>query len=306
MIAPAWLAADWSSRRLRLWAMDASGEVLAGRTTEAGTTRLDGPAAFTAAFVDAADDWLGAGGGLPVVVCGMAGARGGWQEAPYAALTTPLAELPHLAIRAATAPADTDVRILPGLRQDDPPDVLRGEETTLLGLVAHEPEFSAALLVPGQHDKWIAVERGRVRRFATTLTAETFAALSEHTVLRRTLAGGGFDEAAFIAAVDEARRQPAGLLRRAFGLRAQALLAGLEPAVARARLSGWLVGMEIMDALDLLGGPDRIRIVGAPDPRRRYTAALARFGVEVGPVDAEALTLEGLRFAHHRLHEEHA
>jgi 2-dehydro-3-deoxygalactonokinase len=301
MTALAWLAADWGTTRLRLWAMAAGGDVLESRTAEAGMGRLDSPAAFTEAFVEATEGWLSGARTLPVVVCGMAGAREGWQEAPYAPLATPLVELPALAVRVAAAPATADVRILPGLRQDAPPDVIRGEETKLLGLVAHEPDLDAAVLLPGTHDKWVLVKDGQVRRFATTLTGETFAALSRHTVLRHTLAGDGWDEAAFTAAVDEARREPAGLLRRAFGLRASALLEGLEPAIARARLSGWLVGMEIGDVLELMGRPERVRIVGAPDQRQRYTNALARFGVETGPADAEALTLEGLRFAHHRL-----
>src|ERR1044071_5137604 len=71
--------------------------------------------------------------GLPVVVCGMAGARQGWVEAGY--VDTP-ARLASILKHAVAVPGQgRDIRILPGIAQRDPraPDVMRGEETQLLG-----------------------------------------------------------------------------------------------------------------------------------------------------------------------------
>jgi 2-dehydro-3-deoxygalactonokinase len=63
----------------------------------------------------------------------MAGARQGWVEAGY--VDTP-ARLASILEHAVPVPGqDRDIRILPGIAQRDPkaPDVMRGEETQLLG-----------------------------------------------------------------------------------------------------------------------------------------------------------------------------
>src|SRR5690242_20566564 len=71
--------------------------------------------------------------GVPVLICGMAGARQGWVEAPYLETPTRLDALHGGAVRVG---APGDVRILPGVaqRRAERPDVMRGEETQLLGV----------------------------------------------------------------------------------------------------------------------------------------------------------------------------
>lgn len=297
-----WLAVDWGTSRLRVWAMGADGTVLAARTAEHGMNRLEGAAAFAGTFADTVEGWTPSATPAPVVVCGMAGAREGWHPAAYAAHDQPLAELPRAAVKVPEVDAAFDVRILPGLRQASPPDVMRGEETKLLGLVAEAPQTTGVFVLPGTHSKWVQLRSGRVVRFATAMTGDVFAAIVEHTVLRHTLAGDDEqDDGDFAAAVAEARATPAALLRKAFGLRAEALLDGLASDLGRARLSGWLTGLEVADALARLDRPPRITLLGEARPGERYATALAVFDVATTTVDAEALTLAGLRFAHRTL-----
>ncbi|NBB69506.1 MAG: 2-keto-3-deoxy-galactonokinase [Alphaproteobacteria bacterium] len=298
-----WLAVDWSHRRLRAWAM-ADGEVVDTRETPWGMTRLAGPPAFATAFAALVEDWTPARRPAAVVVCGMAGAREGWHPAAYAAHDGDLRELPRAAVRVPDGAAGFDIRILPGLRQAEPPDVMRGEETRLLGLVADTPDAGGVVVLPGMHGKWVQLARGRVARFRTAMTGEVFAAVAEHTLLRHTLGDNGDDEwdaGDFAAAVAEGRDAPAALLRRAFGLRAEAILNGLAPDLARARLSGWLTGLEIADALAQFGEPRRVTLVGEPPQVERYAAALAVFGVASDRRDGGALARAGLIRAHRRL-----
>ena len=42
-----------------------------------------------------------------------------------------------------------DVRILPGLCQNTPADVMRGEETQIAGYLAKDPNFFGTLCLPG-------------------------------------------------------------------------------------------------------------------------------------------------------------
>ena len=120
--------------------------------------------------------WLAEGARTDVLICGMAGARGGWAEAPYAAV--PCAPGPASFARAPTRDPRLAVRILPGLRQDTPADVMRGEETQLAGLLAAEPGFEGIACLPGTHTKWAHVSAGEVVSFASYMTGEIFALLA--------------------------------------------------------------------------------------------------------------------------------
>ena len=104
---------------------------------------------------------LGAPEGTPVLICGMAGARQGWAEAPYLKTPTRLDALHEGAIR---IDAPGDIRILPGIAQAraDRPDVMRGEETQLLGVT--DPGFTGLVCIPGTHSKWVRIDAGERRR----------------------------------------------------------------------------------------------------------------------------------------------
>ena len=126
-----YVAVDWGTSSFRLWLVGRTGAVLEERRSPEGmmvASKL-GFAAVLQSHLDA----VGAGNDLPVVICGMAGARQGWVEAGY--VDTP-AQLASILARAVAVPGlSRDVRILPGIAQRNPnaPDVMRGEETQLLG-----------------------------------------------------------------------------------------------------------------------------------------------------------------------------
>ena len=96
---------------------------------------------------------VGAAPGLPVVVCGMAGARQGWVEAGYVDTPARLASI--LEHTVAVPGQERDIRILPGIAQRDPkaPDVMRGEETQLLGALGVDAADDAIVCMPGTHSK---------------------------------------------------------------------------------------------------------------------------------------------------------
>ena len=62
-------------------------------------------------------------------------------------------------------------------------DMMRGEETELMGLLTGE-EGECVFVLPGSHSKFISVdEEGRICSIVTLLTGEMAAALSGHTIL---------------------------------------------------------------------------------------------------------------------------
>ena len=95
-MTPDWIAVDWGTTRLRVWAMQGS-QALQSRHSDKGMGGLtrDG---FEPALLELIHDWLPAQGRMPVIACGMVGARTGWAEAEYRATPCPPLD-PHQAIR---------------------------------------------------------------------------------------------------------------------------------------------------------------------------------------------------------------
>lgn len=298
MSPAAWIAVDWGSSNLRAWAMGAEGAVLAEAVSADGAGGL-APEGFEPALLALVEPWLGAGT-TDVVVCGMAGARGAWIEAAYAAVPCP--PTPERMVRAPARDARLAVRILPGLRQEKPADVMRGEETQLAGLIAAEPGFDGVACLPGTHTKWAHVAGGLVVSFASFMTGEIFALLAENSVLRKTVGADGWSEEDFLQAAEDGLSRPDRVPARLFGLRAEALLHALAPERARARLSGLLIGAELAAARPYWLGRDVV-LVGAPALAAAYGAALAIGGLGARTADATALTRAGLAAAHARLAE---
>ncbi|MGR3503125.1 2-dehydro-3-deoxygalactonokinase [Pseudaestuariivita sp.] len=287
-------AADWGTTHLRLWALDAAEAVLWERDSDEGMGKLAPGGAFESALLRAIGGDMPEAGTVPVIICGMAGARQGWAEAPYA--TTPC-ETPSAAdaTRVATASERLRVFILPGVKQQSPADVMRGEETQIAGLLAREPEFDGVVCLPGTHTKWARISAREIVSFQTFMTGEMFDLLSRQSVLRHGL-GEGWDADAFLTAVSDTMARPAGMSAHLFGIRSSGLLAGLAPAAARSRLSGLLIGAELAGARPYWLG-QRVAILGADGIGDAYETALKAQGAEVERVDATHLTLDGLRAA---------
>jgi len=291
--APDWIAVDWGTTHLRAFAMGPAG-VLAEAESDDGMATLarDG---YEPALMRLLAPWLAPGAPVDIIACGMVGSRQGWVEAPYR--DTPCAPLdPSTLVTVPLADPRLMLRLVPGLRQVRPADVMRGEETQIAGALAALPGFDGVLCLPGTHSKWVHVSAGEVVSFQTCMTGELFALLSTQSVLRHGMAGDGWDEHSFINALSDAMSQPQRFSARLFSLRAEALIANLSPACARARLSGLLIGIELAATRPYWLG-QQVVIVGAPKLAATYAAALAAQGVIARTLPAAACTIAGLAFA---------
>jgi 2-dehydro-3-deoxygalactonokinase len=289
-INPTWIAVDWGTSNLRAWAMDGAGVILAETTSEDGMGKL-ARADFEPALLRLIGPWLAAGP-VPVVACGMVGSRQGWCEAPYREV--PCRPLDAAAqVLAPTTDPKLQVHIAPGLKQTSPADVMRGEETQIAGALRLEPEYDGVLCLPGTHSKWVQISAGEVISFQTFMTGELFALLSENSVLRHGMHGGGWDDAAFDAGISDALSRPERIAARLFALRAEGLISGLPPTAARSRLSGLLIGIELAAARPYWLG-QRVTLIGAKTLSSAYARALSAQGVAAQTLPATACTLAGL------------
>jgi len=294
-----WIAADWGTSHLRVWGMSQSGVVQFRKDSDAGMGRLsrDG---FEPALLDLIGDQLG-GDTTPVMVCGMAGSRQGWAEAAYKSVPCVPPSI-EAATRVTTSDTRLSVHILPGVKQDAPADVMRGEETQIAGFLALNPKFDGIICLPGTHTKWAHISAGEIVSFRTFMTGEMFALLSENSVLRHTVGGTGWDAKAFADAVNTAMSNPTELAARLFSLRAEGLLHDLHVDVARAQLSGFLIGAELAAARPYWLG-QHVALIGDDILCKAYADALGAQGLPVERTDAERMTLEGLKAAYAILKE---
>jgi 2-dehydro-3-deoxygalactonokinase len=297
MSEAAYVAVDWGTSSFRLWMIDRAGQVLGERRSGEGmmAAAKSGFAPVLQSHLDA----VGAAKDLPVLICGMAGARQGWIEAGYVDTPAPLAAVLERAV--AVPRQSRDIRILPGIAQRDvnAPDVMRGEETQLLGALGLDAAGEALVCMPGTHSKWVHVNGGTVARFATFMTGELFSVVSRETILSHALAGAddAEDIDSFKSAVAAAFKAPASAANLLFQVRSRQLLFGGTPAAARETLSGTLIGIELAAVLGSAAPKAGIRLVASGRLQVLYRLAFDVLSVAVQPIDADEAVCRGLSMA---------
>ena len=286
------LGLDWGTTSLRAYRIGRDGAILERRAHEAGVLRVKDDD-FAGALQESIGDWLLEAPHAPVIASGMIGSRQGWLEVPYLPCPAGLAEIAR-GLRAVDGPAGRIVHIVPGLlRPADEagfPDVMRGEETQILG-ERHEP--SGRYVLPGTHSKWATCSEGRIVDFATYMTGEVFDVLRQHSILGRLMSGQAPDDAAFARGLERARGSagtpPGRLLHDLFSARTLGLMAELEPTAIGSYLSGLLIGAELISAA-AASGVREVVILGSSALSPLYARALKRagLGVTIGDPDAAA------------------
>ncbi|MFH1804721.1 MAG: 2-dehydro-3-deoxygalactonokinase [Pseudomonadota bacterium] len=288
-----WIAVDWGTSNLRLWAMDQNNAVLDRRESGQGLNKI-GDGGFEAVLTELVSGWLPEGNAkMPVVICGMAGAKQGWCEAPYCAVPVRPDELAAGAVSPSVDHAMLSVFILPGAKQVEDPDVMRGEETQLVGFMADMPGYDGWICLPGTHSKWARVQNGAILSFRTYMSGEVYGVLAQNSILRHSMAddwNAGFFRDAILLAAD----QPGDFLHRLFGIRAAGLVGNKTLPGGPAALSGYVIGAEIADIAPRLTPGSAIAIIGDGKLAALYETALACHGHRARLINAETVTLGGL------------
>jgi 2-dehydro-3-deoxygalactonokinase len=287
------IAVDWGTSSLRIYRLDATGAVRARREAASGIMNV-AVGGFAETLEAQLGDWID---DTPIVMSGMIGSRQGWREVPYAECPCRIADIARLMQRIEWG-KERRAWIAPGLSCRDEagvPDVMRGEETQIIGALAELPPGEASICLPGTHSKWVRWRGGRIVGFATAMTGEAFAVLRRHSILGRLMpeGGDGHDRAAFAAGLRRAG-EAGGLLHHLFGARTRGLFGELGESALPSYLSGILIGHEIA-AL----APKRqiVHLIGAAALVGLYRDALAAAGRDSRIVDADCVARGLFRLA---------
>jgi len=314
------IALDWGTTNLRAFLLDSRGLVVSQREKPWGILCL--PASveeggFDQALEAIAGDWMAAHPQGALIASGMVGSAQGWREAPYVRCPAGAGDLLLKMTRIATA-SGRDLMIVPGIlfdQEDALPDVIRGEETQVIGALqslagqaggdAGGESADLCFVLPGTHSKWILVKDGRIVQFATYMTGELFANLKQHSILGRLMTAPVGPDApvdakaqeavasAYLQALTLARTSgPGDLMRHLFTVRSMNLAGRLPVAALSDYLSGLLIGHELASATAWLGreaaGNPKIVLIGEAHLLRRYEDALASFGLHASSLQNTA------------------
>ncbi len=333
MQSSVFFSCDWGSTHFRLRLVDrVSGAVLAQSRKGDGIRHMnnefvagsgDSRHSFFAGFVrreisgmvemlcaQAPDTPLLASGfwnRVPVVISGMASSTVGWCELPYGPLPCGLDghEIPHARVElfpAGTGPSNA--WLVSGLCNDR--DVMRGEETELVGLFGHGRHEPIArkgwVVLPGTHSKHVKLEGARIVDVRTFMTGELYDVLSQHSLLKvsvqakasTSLQEDSESRQAFFSGVESSQRQ--GLAASLFQVRTNTVLKGKDPSQNRWFLSGLLVGGEL-DSLCSSRNREPILLAASGELGEAYSMAFDVLGVRDGLVVAsqEEMTFAAMR-----------
>ncbi|MBT0959414.1 2-dehydro-3-deoxygalactonokinase [Alphaproteobacteria bacterium KMM 3653] len=287
-----WVALDWGTTNLNAYAIGADGRITGQLHNNMGMSQLVS-SEFEPVLVEAIGPWLSADRVMPVLACGMVGAHEGWRDAGYS-------DAPCLPVdRKTTVSVPTDdprlsVRIVPGVCQRQPEDVMRGEETQIAGYLARNPNFDGVFCLPGTHSKWARVADGKIQNFTTFMTGELFGLLTKQSVLRFSTTSHDWDDGAFLGGVKAAMSDPDRLTAQLFAARPRTLLSGTPNEVLKAHLSGLLIGAEIAALREMWRAGD-IVIIGDRENARLYQTALATLDISPQVYDSARAIIDGLR-----------
>ena len=156
------IGVDWGTSSFRAFRLDDAGGVLERVASRQGIMQV-APGGFPVVLREAVAPWLAAGEDR-ILLSGMVGSRQGWQEAAYLRCPCGAAEI---AAQLSEIPFEgAQVRLVPGLTVTDAdgvPEVMRGEETQIIGLL-DRIGADGVVCLPGTHSKWGARRRRSDRR----------------------------------------------------------------------------------------------------------------------------------------------
>ncbi|KGD76818.1 2-oxo-3-deoxygalactonate kinase [Tatumella morbirosei] len=281
-----YIAIDWGSTNLRAWWYQA-GECRDRRTSSEGITRLGGksPAAVLAGIT------VGWPDNIRVLMAGMVGSNAGWKVAPYLPCPVHFSE-----IGSQLTDVLPGISIIPGLsiRRSDNDNVMRGEETQLLG--ARELAAAPLFILPGTHCKWVQADNEQIFDFRTVMTGEL-----HHLLMNSSLIGVGLPEQRQDAAAFE-RGAGIGLtteapLARLFEVRAAHVLGDLPREDVSEYLSGLLIGHEVASMIRQWQPDNRqpVTVVASHSLASRYQRVLDILGFKAQILEGDSAFQAGIR-----------
>lgn len=192
---------------------------------------------------------------LDIILSGMASSSIGMHEVPYANLPFAIdGSQAGVEVFEAEESFQNRIILISGVKSDN--DVMRGEETQLIGLIKLlklDTNSETIFILPGTHSKHLQIKLDKLTDIQTFMTGELYNILTHHSILKDSvdvnipgdMSAG--DREAFISGVRNSGS--ANILNRLFSVRTNQLFNKLDKKQNALYLSGLLIGNELASLL---------------------------------------------------------
>ena len=286
-----WIAVDWGTSSFRAYLI--KNNIVSDRIETKDGMKFINNNSFEKTFISLVENWLDDYQTIEVLASGMVGARQGWSEAPYQETPCNLNNIKFI------LPKINDnriaLKIFSGISQIDQPDVMRGEETQVAGFFNDNPNFEGSVCLPGTHSKWIKVKDQNIVKFQTFMTGELFEVISQNTVLMHSVKSNKTDQEELLKSVDLIFKNPSLFGNALFKLRADDLINSRNKIIYKSRLSGYLLGLELLGSIDYWK-KSKIALIGNKELNKLYSYVLKDRVSSIVFYEAEDMTLKGLKY----------
>ena len=216
---------------------------------------------------------------MPLVISGMASSSIGIRELAYAHLPFSLKSYQGITHILSNATLSHPVYMISGVEK--PGDVMRGEETQVLGLQSIIEDSTYRIILPGTHSKHIRVESRQIADFSTFMTGELFDLILHKSILANSLIEASLleteeKEISFQEGIQASHSH--NILQQIFSIRARDLQNRMGKKEGFLFLSGLLIGQELRN-MDK-GEDSPIYVVGSSRLKSLYEMGLKTLGFE--------------------------
>lgn len=238
------------------------------------------------------------------VLAGAVGSNIGWKETSYVACPESICGINQHCVEIDCE--GIPVKLVPGMACDENPlglpDVMRGEETQLLGYLRHKPQSSDTqnlFCLPGTHSKWVVTAGDKVTSIHSIPTGEMYDVLVSHSILADRRERGKWEDKSFFQGLNVASKTESSLLTALFSTRSFRLIDPDSTVHTQSYMSGICIGSEMKDVLALYTHnnekpPQHLTLVGSGKLTELYHLAAQHFGLSCDVYDGDTAVYKGL------------
>ena len=226
---------------------------------------------------------------IKIISCGMIGSKQGWLDTGY---EKNLNLTKNNLVKVKTKNKNIDFYIVKGLSQKQPYDVIRGEETQVLGYLESDKKFSGFICLPGTHSKWIKITKGKLINFKTYMTGELFEIISRNSILKHSINDKKINLKIFKNSVLLSQKKYFNLFEYLFEFRSRSLLTK-KKYYPKSELLAYLIGNEIKSNINELRN-FKVIIIGSDFNSKLYSQAMQILKIDNKIINSKNITINGL------------
>ena len=283
-----WIAIDWGTTNFRAWFIK-NDKVLKEVVKSNGIKNIPNKN-FEDTLIKNINIPKNISSKIKIISCGMIGSKQGWLNSGY---EKSLHLKKNNLIKVKTKNRYLDFYIVKGLSQNNPYDVIRGEETQVLGYLQNNKNFSGIICLPGTHSKWIKISNGKIIKFKTYMTGELFEIISNYSILSHSIIDKKINTKVFKNSVLLSQKKNFNFFDYLFEFRSRALLSK-KKYYPKSELIAYLIGNEIKSNINNTKAT-KVIIIGSKYNSKLYSQAMHALKIKNTIVDSKSITIAGLK-----------